>query len=163
MIEQLQQFLAHDAGPVAQFVKYMLSGGIATGVDVFVFYLVSATLLPALAENDPVRRFLPVRVCEDNRRRSRRFIANTCIAFVFSNLTAWILNRLFVFTPGRHDLVSEIALFYLVSGVALAIGTFLGWCMIRYLKLSTTSSYLGKLVGALLVNYVCRRFFIFQG
>ena len=37
MTEFLQTFMSHDAGPVAQFLKYAIGGGCATVVDMMVF------------------------------------------------------------------------------------------------------------------------------
>ena len=32
-------FLSHDAGPVAQFIKYAVVGGLATAVNILAFFL----------------------------------------------------------------------------------------------------------------------------
>ncbi len=164
MHEILQQFLQRDAGPVVQFLKYAIAGGVATAVDIAVFYLMAWRILPALRDNDPVVRMLKLGVkpvTED--QRSRRFVIITAVAFLFSNLTAYLLNIVWVFEPGRYAWWMEMALFYAVSGISIVIGTFIGWLMIRGMHLSTTASYIGKLLAALMINYVCRKFLIFQG
>lgn len=164
MNDFLQQFTGPQAGPVVQFIKYAIGGAAATVVDVLVFYTLSWKLIPALKENDIVVRLLklPVRHVEENLR-SRRFVINTCIAFLFSNLTAYLINIFWVFHAGRYAWWIEIGLFYAVSGISIFIGTLLGWIMIRMFHLSTTSSYLAKMLSALLINYACRKFFIFKG
>ncbi len=164
MMEWVQQLSARDAGPLAQFIKYALGGGVATAVDMFVFFLVAWRLLPALRADDPIVRRLGLTVRPvSEEARSRRFIWITGIAFLFSNMTAYLINILWVFQPGRHAWYVEVALFYAVSGISIVIGTSLGWGLIRYLHVSTTFSYAGKLFAALMINYVCRKYLIFQG
>lgn len=152
------------AGPAAQFIKYAICGVIATGVDILVFYLCAWRVYPALREDDPVVRRFGVHVRHvDEAVRSRRFVYCTVTAFMFSNLTAYVLNALWVFQPGRHSRVVEILLFFLVSSVSVALGAFLGWLMIRFARMSTTASYAGKLISSLLLNFVCRKCIVFRG
>ena len=149
---------------LVQFIKYAICGGVATGVDMLVFYSLSWLVLPALRDNDPVVRLLRLRVRPvDERVRARRFVINTVATFMVSNLAAYLLNIHWVFEPGRHPWYIEIGLFYAVSGISVALGTGLGWAMIRWLHFSTTASYAGKLVASLMINYVCRKFVIFRG
>ncbi len=164
MEDFIQQFLQRDASPAVQFIKYALSGGLATLVDALVFYTCACTLFPALRHNDPIRRILPLPVhVMEERRRSRNFVFSTLIAFLFSNYSAYLINIHWVFAPGRHAPAVEMLLFYAVSGVSVLAGTALGWLMIRTLHLSTTFSYAGKVVAALMINYVCRKYIIFSG
>jgi putative flippase GtrA len=160
----IDQFLARDAHPAIQFIKYAIGGGIATSVDILAFYLLSWKLIPALREDDPIVRRLGLSVTHvEENRRPRRFVINSAIAFVFSNLTAYLINIHWVFQPGRYAWYTELALFYAVSGISIFLGTLLGWIMIRVFHMSTTASYLGKIVSALLINFVCRKFIIFKG
>lgn len=164
MNDLLQQFLQRDAGPVVQFIKYAIGGGIATAVDMAVFFALAWKILPAMRENDPVAKRLRLTVIPvSEETRSRRFVINTAIAFLFSNLTAYLINIHWVFQPGRHAWYVELALFYAVSGISICIGTFLGWAMIRFFHLSTSSSYLGKMFASLMINFVCRKFIVFKG
>ncbi len=50
----LKQFTQRDAHPVIQFIKYGISGGVATAVDVLLFYFLAWKVLPALQESDPL-------------------------------------------------------------------------------------------------------------
>ena len=164
MQEFLQQFLQRDASPLVQFLKYAIGGGVATGVDMLVFFFVAWRIFPALRENDPVvtRLRLTVRHVEEDER-SRRFIMCTAVAFIFSNLTAYLINIYWVFEPGRYAWYVELLLFYAVSGISIVLGTALGWALIRYLHLSTSFSYIGKMLASLLINYVCRKYLVFKG
>lgn len=160
----VQQFLQRDAGPLVQFIKYALGGGVATAVDMLIFFFLAWRIFPALRENDPVvtRLHLTVQHVEE-QDRSRRFILCTALAFMFSNFTAYLINIFWVFEPGRYHWLTELGLFYAVSGISICVGTFLGWAMIHFLHFSTTFSYIGKLIAALLINYVCRKYLIFKG
>lgn len=165
MLEEfLNQLLQRESHWAIQFVKYILCGGLATVTDILVFYILSWRIFPALKPDDIVVRILRLKIKDITEgRRARNFVINTAIAFIFSNFVAYLSNLLWVFEPGRHAWYIEISLFYAVSLISLALGTFLGWCMIKFLKLSTTSSYIGKMIAAVLINFVCRKFVIFKG
>lgn len=164
MEEFLQQFLQREATPLIQFIKYAISGGVATGVDILIFYLVAWKLIPALREDDPIVTRLRLKVkAVTEEQRSRRFIYVTLIAFFFSNMTAYLLNIFWVFEAGRHVWYVELLLFYAVSGASIFIGTAIGWVMIKWFHLSTTASYASKMIASLLINFVCRKFFVFKG
>ncbi len=85
------------------------------------------------------------------------------IAFMFSNLVAYLINIYWVFVPGRHHWIIEIGLFYLVSGVAIAIGTAMMGYLIRRFGMLTTYAFGSNLVAALMINYAMRKYFIFNG
>lgn len=160
----IQQFLSRDAGPFVQFIKYALAGGIATAVDIAVFYLVAWKFIPALREDDPVVKRLGMKVKPvTEAQRSARFVYVTLIAFLFSNLTAYLINIAWVFESGKHAWWIELLLFYAVSGISIFIGAGIGWVMIKWFHLSTTASYASKMIASLLINFVCRKFIIFKG
>lgn len=164
MEEFFQQFLQRDAGPLVQFIKYAIAGGVATLTDIAVFYLFAWRILPALRDTDPVVRMLRLTVRPvTEQQRSSRFIVITAIAFMISNLVCYLINVAWVFEPGKHVWYVELGLFYLVSGISIVLGTATGWVMIKYFHLSTTASYIAKLIAALMINYVCRKFIIFKG
>lgn len=165
MVESLfEQLMQREANWYVQFLKYAICGGLATVTDVFVFYVLSWRLIPALKPDDIAVRFLRLKVkFATEQQRARNFVINTAIAFLFSNLVAYLSNMLWVFEPGRHAWYIEIGLFYAVSLISISLGTFLGWAMIKFLRLSTTTSYIGKMIASLLINFVCRKFVIFKG
>lgn len=164
MKELLRQWSRKDAHPAVQFVKYGLCGGLATAVDMAIFFLAAWMVFPALSESDPlVRLFGLTASAVEEGVRSRYFVYDRLIAFLFSNGTAYVLNALWVFEGGRHRRHTEIALFLAVSAGSLAFGTALGWAMIRFFGLSTTVSYLGNVVASVLINYAGRKFFVFKG
>jgi putative flippase GtrA len=163
-VSLIESLLSRDAGPLVQFIKYGISGGIATTVHIIVFHALAWRLFPALQESDAAVKLFKLHVPEmDDRRRSFNSMIDNGGAFVVSNLVAYLLNIAFVFTPGRHHWTIEVALFYAVSGISIVFGTALmGWLIRRY-GMRTTYAFGANLVTALLINYAVRKFFIFNG
>jgi len=85
------------------------------------------------------------------------------VAFVVSNLVAYLLNIYWVFVPGRYYWMIEIGLFYLVSGAAIVMGTALMGLLIRRFGMLTTYAFGANILAALMINYAMRKFFIFNG
>ena len=160
----LQQFLRRESHPLIQFIKYGLAGGAATAVDIVVFYLLSWLVFPALTSDDRLVTLLnlDIRPVEE-LVRSRHYYLNRSITFLFSNFTAYVINVLWVFEPGRHSKAKEIGLFYAVSGVSFLIGTTIGWALIRFAGFTTTTAFLANLVASVLINYVARKYYVFKG
>lgn len=148
---------------LTQFVKYGLCGGLATVVDLAVFYALSLTVIPTLLPDDPlVQRLGLSGPFVSEAVRARNYVLARAVAFVFSNLTAYVTNVLWVFEPGRHRRHVELGLFYLVSGFSLAAGTAVGWSLIHWGGLSTTVSLLANVVASTLINYACRKYLVFK-
>jgi putative flippase GtrA len=159
-----EQFTGRDAGPLVQFIKYAIGGGIATVVHIVLFHLCAWKMFPALQENDWAVKIFRLGVApEDDRTRARNSAIDNGIAFVFSNLTAYLVNIWWVFKPGKHGFLVEIGLFYLVSGVSIVIGTSLMGMLIRRRGVRTTYAFGANLLTALLINYAMRKFVIFNG
>ena len=164
------KFLSHDAGPIAQFIKYAVVGGLATGVNILGFFLAGWFLFPCLTEDDVLVRLLR-RVRGGNLKvpvattRSRAANAIRCniIAFFFSNAFCYILNRLFVFQPGHHTVVVEALLFFAVSAFSTFVGTAFQTLLIRKANMQTTFAFGANLVASLAINFVMRKFVVFNG
>lgn len=178
----ISAFLSHDAGPLAQFVKYVLVGGIATGVNILAFFLAGWFLFPCLTDNDVVVRLVkrlagraakdggrdsespaPGDAADVDRSRARNAIFCNVIAFFFSNTTCYILNRLYVFKPGAMSVVWEAVSFFAVSAVSTLIGTTCQTVLIRKAGMQTTFAFAANLVSALAINFVMRKYVIFNG
>ncbi len=160
----LQQFMQRKASPLIQFIKYVISGGVAVVVNLVIFYILAWLVLPALNPDDLVVKItgLTAQPLEDTVR-AQRAVINNCIAFIFANLASYLLNIYWVFEPGRHHKIIEIGMFYIVSGTSFAIGTVLMWLLINYLSFSTTIAFSAQLVSAALINFVVRKYVIFKG
>jgi putative flippase GtrA len=147
-----------------QFIKYGLAGGLATVVHICVFHLVAWKLFPALQENDHAVRLLNLKIRPINEyQRARNSMISNTIAFLISNLVAYITNILWVFQPGRHPFIIEILLFYAVSGISVLIGTVLMGILIRRFGMLTTYAFVTNIITAVMINYAMRKFFIFHG
>ena len=160
----IEQFLGNEAGNTIQFIKYGLSGCAAVITHVIVFHLAGWKMFHALQENDWFVKLFDLRVQDlDDSTRSRNSMVNNGMAFLLSNLVAYVINIYWVFVPGRYHWIMEIMLFYLVSGVALVIGTAIMGFLIRRFGTLTTYAFGANIFTALMINYAMRKFFIFKG
>ena len=149
---------------MVQFIKYGISGGLATLVHIVVFYLVAWKIFPSLQEKDFFIVILGITATEvDVATRSFNSMLSNGVAFIFSNMVAYIINVFWVFKPGRHNRFIEIGLFYLVSGVSVVIGTSMMGFLIRYYGMQTTYAFTANIVSAVMINYGMRKFYIFKG
>ena len=160
----VDQLSAYEAANILQFIKYGISGAIATATHILIFHLVAWKWFFALQANDWfVRLFnLPIRELDDNTR-ARNSMKGNGVAFMISNLVAYLLNIYWVFVPGRYYWMIEIGLFYLVSGAAIVMGTALMGLLIRRFGVLTTYAFGANILAALMINYAMRKFFIFNG
>ena len=89
----LSQFTGRQHSPLVQFIKYAIAGGIATVVHITLFYTCALKLMPALTPTDPVAKLLHVQVgLVSDAVRARNSIIDNGVAFLFSNLTAYLIN-----------------------------------------------------------------------
>ena len=160
----IDQFLGNEAGNLFQFIKYGISGCIAVSIHILVFHVVAWKLFFALQADDWFVKLLNLPMQElDDATRSRNSMKGNAIAFVISNLVAYFINIYWVFVPGRYPWIVEIVLFYLVSGVAIVIGTAVMGFLIRRFGMLTTYAFGANVFAALMINYGMRKFFIFNG
>ncbi len=160
----LNDFLSRDASPLVQFIKYALAGGIATGVHILTFFLIGFFLFPCVNKEDILVRLFRLKAPEvDEKLRARHAVFSNICAFFVSNTVCYVINRLFVFQPGRHSLVVEFLLFLVVSAVSMTIGTTVMGELIKRLRMQTTYAFGANLISSLAINYVMRKFFVFQG
>jgi putative flippase GtrA len=153
----LSQFRGRQHGPLIQFIKYAIAGVIATSVNILVFYLCAQLLLPALSAHDVVAEFLHLHVPPvSDAIRARNSVIDNVIAFMFSNMIAYLINIAWVFEPGRHHRVLEILYFYLVSGVSMVIGSALMAFLIARFGITTTTAFGASILVSLMINYVLR-------
>jgi putative flippase GtrA len=164
MLNALKKHLGHDAHPLVQFVKYGIAGGLATAVHIATFFLSGWFLLPCLTQDDITVRLLGLTApAISESARAWNAGGSNLIAFVASNTFCYVLNRLFVFKPGRHHVLLEFLLFFGVSGVSLVIGTTIQTFLITHQGIQTTLAFGANIVCSLLINYAMRKFVIFKG
>src|SRR5262245_2645496 len=159
----IEQISGSDGGNLLQFVKYGISGSIATTTHILVFHLVAWKLFFALQADDWFVRLLNLPLQEvDDATRSRNSMKANVVAFLIANFVAYLINIYWVFVPGRYHWIVEVGLFYLVSAVAIVIGSALMGFLIRRFGVLTTYAFGCNIVAALLINYAMRKFFIFK-
>lgn len=157
-----RRFLSREAGAFAQFVKYAVIGVLSTFVQLVVFYLLASTVLKCLTADDWAVRFLRLPAAEvPDGARAVCFPVATALAFCVSNLFCWVLNRLFVFTPGRYVWYKEFLLFVGVSAFAMALAALVGAWLISSFGVMTSFAAVVQIVFSFALNYLARRFVIF--
>jgi len=164
MINFLKRQLGHDVHPMVQFIKYGFVGGLATGINIIVTFYLGWRLFPCLTEGDSLVKLFDMTIVPvDESIRWIRALYCSAIGFVISNTVCYILNRWFVFKPGRHHVVLEFVLFFGVSGLSWAIGTALQSVLIKFYGTETSSAIVLNIICAVLINYALRKFFVFKG
>ena len=153
----LKAFNDRDTHPFFQFVKYGLSGVVAVIAHMAVFYaLANTSILPAMDHS------LVNGETISDALRARNGVINNSIAWIFANCVAYYLNVLWVFTPGRHNRWIEFGLFSLVALVGFVGGILGGPLLIRLWGINTHLSQLLFVITSACVNFLCRKFFIFE-
>ena len=85
------------------------------------------------------------------------------VGFFVANVVCWLLNRRFVFKPGRHHWILEWLYFLAGSGFAIACGSVAIWCLVRFCGIETSYSFVVNVLVSVAVNFVVRKFFVFKG
>ena len=149
---------------VFQFVKYGAVGVAATYVQTGVFYLLGATCLGCLGADDVAVRFLGLPPTDvGDAARALRFAVATGVGFVAANVFCWLMNRAFVFRPGKFRWHVEFAMFFGAATVATLVALGLSSALIRWCGLMTSLAVALEIVVSFLVNFFVRKFFIFKG
>lgn len=147
-----------------QVFKYGVIGVFATAIHLVVAELCAAWVWPCLGPGDLFVKhlgFSPVDVT-DAVRATLAVYCNLAGFFV-ANIVCWLLNRKFVFTPGRHGWFVEWLLFLAGSGFAILCGSAVIWALVRYNGMQTTYSFIVNVFVSVAVNFVVRKFFVFKG
>ena len=167
--QRVRRFLSHDSGTFAQFVKYGVIGVMATCVQTGIFYTLAATCLKCLTPDDWAVRFLglPSVAFTGNEAWyvSRGMLAAvaTAIGFVVANIFCWLMNRWFVFRPGKYRWHIELVMFFGASTVATLIALGVMKVLIDQFGLMTTFAVIVEVVVSFFVNFFIRKFIIFKG
>lgn len=159
----LRKILSRDCGPFWQFAKYAAVGATATCVNIVAFYALAATWLKCLSPDDGAVRILglPAVDLPQGIRAFRAAIANAA-GFAVANVFCWMLDRIFVFTPGRHRWYRELALFFGFSAIAAGIATCVQSALIGFGGVSTSVAFCAQIFVALALNFAARKFLVFK-
>lgn len=161
---RVRRFLSHDSGAFAQFVKYGAIGVMSTCVQMVAFYVLAATALKCLGPDDWAVRFLGLpAVSVGAGVRAFRAAAATAIGFTVANIFCWLMNRLFVFKPGRYRWYVEFSLFFGVAALATVVALGVQSLLIKYAGLMTTMAVIVEVIVSFFFNFFIRKFIIFKG
>ena len=159
-----RHILSNEAGPLAQFIKYGIVGVMATCVQMGIFYILAVTCLKCLTADDWAVKLLGLPAVEvSNFARALNFGVATGIGFIIANVFCWLMNRWFVFRPGKFRWYVEFAMFFGVAAFATGVGIGVSSLLIRYAGLMTTLAVGVEVIVSFLVNFFIRKFFIFKG
>ena len=147
----LRLFHSRDAPPAIQFLKYAISGVGALIVHTAIYLGLIYFVWPHL--NDPQL---------NDWERAKSTFAPTAIAFIFSNAFVYWLNMKWVFTPGRHSPVKEFMLFTAVNLPGALTGFMAQAGLVYFYHWPKWAALLGFVLPNVLINFICRKFFIFR-
>lgn len=146
--------LAHvnsrDAHPLIQFIKYGICGLGAFITHQVIWLALSLWAFPSI---DPE---IPKEV-----RAVNTTISNS-IAVLFSTAVAYVTNILWVFKSGRHSRLVEITSFFGIGVISFGGGLLAGPYLIQMFGIDTRLAQVSMAVTSVLINFVCRKFFIFK-
>ena len=168
MCKKLQKILSQESGPVWQFVKYAVVGVMATVVQTAVFYLLAATCLKCLGADDAAVRFakLPAAEFTGNEpwwaTRGSLAACATAAGFTMANIFCWLMNRRFVFKPGRHKWQAEFAMFFGAAAFATVVALSVMKVLIDIFAMMTTLAVVIEVAVSFIVNFFVRKFLIFR-
>ena len=164
--EALRQFFGDGASahPVVQFLKYGFVGGLATAVNVVAVFLFCWKVFHCITPDDPFARLFGLEAGQvDEAARARLTNWAYVCAFPIANTFCYVLNRMFVFVPGRHGALREFAEFLTAGCIALGAGMAASWILIHVFGAWTSVGILANLVSSVLINYALRKFVVFKG
>ena len=142
--------LSRDTPFLIQFGKYGVCGVLSVFVLLTVVWLGRALFPASFTENLP-----------EATRATHNTILHF-IAFVPSNVTAYLLNRWLVFTPGKHTVSREFWLFTLISLISFALGQVLPQWLVRDFGVANAIADLSFIISSALVNFSCRKLLVFE-
>ena len=143
------RFLTSKEAPfIVQFAKYGFCGGIAFITHFGIAFWLSKTWFPSFDG-------LPMAVLKQNQ------IYANLVALAVSNLVAYVTNVLWVFTGGRHSRLVEFLIFSAVNVVSGTAGIFAGPWLRDIIGTNWWIAQVSLIVTSTLVNFICRKFFVF--
>ena len=164
--ELLRQFFGRSgtAHPFIQFCKYAAVGVFATLVNIATFSVFAWFVFPCITADDFVAKLFDlVPPAVDEAARARLSAYCSVAGFVASDVVCYLINRAFVFKPGKLPMWLEFLSFTAVGAFAAFLGTALQAWLIAGFGAQTSVAFLVCILTALMFNYVLRKFFIFKG
>lgn len=166
----LKAILSHERHPLLQVIRYGIAGVAAMGANLLFFWIGIHWLFPVQAEIPPGFEIVVDEIAGAKGWWSQllhdpdvaAYVKANTLAFVTSNVVAYLLNFKWVFEGGRHTLHLEIFLFFAVSLFSFAVGTGMASVMVGTFGINEYLAKSSDVVAAILINYLCRKFLVFQ-
>lgn len=164
----LKKILSYDSGPFWQFAKYGLVGVMATGVQTVIFYVLASTCLECLGPDDIAVRLFSLPAAQFTGAEpwyaSRGAIASvaTAAGFIIANIFCWLMNRAFVFRPGRFRWYVEFAAFFGAAAFATLLTLGIMKFLIDCFGMMTTAAVAVEIVVSFFINFFVRKFVVFR-
>jgi len=169
MFKAAAKILSHDCGAFWQFVKYGVIGVMSTAVQVAVFYALASTCLKCLTPSDKAVELLglPSVVFTGGEpwHHARWFLAGvaTAAGFTVANVFCWLMNRAFVFRPGKFRWYVEFGMFFGVAALATAVALAIQSALIEFAGVTTSAAVVVEVAVSFMLNFFMRKFVIFRG
>jgi len=148
-LESFYYLKSKEAPFVVQFAKYGFCGVVATVSHTAMAWWFSRHWYPAFDG-------APSEVLKWNQ------IYANLWALPVGNVVAYVTNAIWVFTGGRHGRWVEFGLFSLINVISGVAGIFGGPFLRDALGTGWWMAQLMLIVTSALVNFVCRKFFVFS-
>ena len=165
----IRRFLSTQSGPLAQFFKYGVIGVLSTLIQMVVFYLLASVWLKCLTPDDWAVRLMGLPSASFTGQeawwtaRGTLAAVDTAVGFTIANVFCWLMNRCFVFTPGKYAWYLEFLLFFGAALFATTIALGVMKVLIDVFGVMTTCAVVVEVVVSFFVNFFVRKFVIFKG
>ncbi len=152
-----------------QLFKYGVIGVMATCVQTGVFYVLASCWLLCLTPDDWAVRLLNLPAATFTgaepwyAARGTLAAIDTAGGFVLANVFCWLMNRWFVFTPGKFRWYVELGLFFGASTLATVIALGVMKALIDACGMMTSLAVVVEIIVSFFVNFFVRKFVIFKG
>ncbi|MBO5643298.1 MAG: GtrA family protein [Kiritimatiellae bacterium] len=164
----IRKILSLDASPFWQFVKYGVIGVLATLIQAIIFYVASSLVFKCLASGDFAVVYLGLPEAnftgDEPWYATRGMLAsiNTAFGFIIANIFCWLMNRKFVFKPGKYSWLKELVLFFSCSASATLVALGIMKFLIDSMGASTSFALVVEVLASFFINFFIRKFFIFK-
>lgn len=148
---------ARDVPPLIQFSTYVMCGLMATVVHTGTVTLLSLTVFPA-----GKGMIVDGAVLDEAVRKTNLLIVNY-IGFPLGCIVAYITNIMFVFTPGRHSRLKEMAMFFGVASCGFFPSLWIIDFLVSRYGVPSIVAQCAFIITSFLVNFFMRKFVIFKG
>ncbi len=154
---------------IIQFIRYLFVGGLGTIIHFSIFTFFSLFIFHAISPDEKIVQFIDSNISfqTDMSIRQRNAFINALIAFFISNLFVYLVSQTWIFKSGSsnksksRNKKKEIFLFFAFTTLSSLAG---GIAIILLIQknFSTFTAYLGNLICVSIINFLSRKYIIFQ-